>query len=138
MSALRGTVVAMVFVAGLGAYSAIGRTSNYKPAKASVFMIDRKCNFIETTTEPNGRKTARGVTDDCKSSEEWGKVREERKKDVSGTAVVHVEYVAPQDGRSHTSQLKFNGREDEFYDIKAGDQINVLVRNDNPDQVIKA
>ena len=38
----------------------------------------------------------------------------------------------------HTSQLKFTGRDDEFYDIKAGDQINVLVRNDNPDQIIKA
>lgn len=138
MSALRGTVFAMVMVAGIGTYSAIGRTSNYTPAKASVFMIDRKCNFIETTTEPGGRKTARGVTDDCKSSEEWGEVREKRSKDVSGSAVVHVEYVAPQDGRSHTSQLKYTGRDDEFYDLKAGDQINVLVRNDNPDQVIKA
>lgn len=138
MSALRGTVFAMVMVAGIGAYSAIGRASNYAPAKASVFMIDRKCQFVQTTAEPGGRKTARGITDDCKSSEEWGEVREKRTKDVSGTAVVHIQYVAPQDGRSHTSQIEFTGRDDEFYAIKAGDEIEVLVRNDNLDKVIKA
>ena len=36
-----GMVAATVFVAGVGACSVIDRSSNYQPAKASVFLIDR-------------------------------------------------------------------------------------------------
>ena len=37
-----GMVAATVFVAGIGACSVIDRGSNYQPAKASVFLIDRR------------------------------------------------------------------------------------------------
>lgn len=132
-----GATGAMVFVAGVGACSAINRGANYEAAKASIVMIDRKCNFIETTTAPDGKKTARGVTDSCNSTDEWATVREKRNKKVSGKAVVHLSYTAPQDGSSRTSKLEFTGRDDEFYELKAGDEIDVLVSNADPSKVVK-
>jgi len=52
---LRGAVVAIVFVAGVTTYNVVGRAANYKPAKASVFLIDRKCDIVETTKTADGR-----------------------------------------------------------------------------------
>ncbi len=138
MYGLRGSVAAMLFIAGVGAYSAITRTTNYEPAKGSVYLIDRKCSFVETTTDPDGRKTARGLTDSCNSTGDWDTVREKRNKTVAGTAVVHINYVAPQDGSSRTAKLEFTGRDDEFYELKAGDEIDVLVSNSDPATIVKA
>jgi hypothetical protein len=138
MYSLRGAVVAMIFVAGMGAYSAVTKSVNYDHAKASVVTIDRKCNITETTTGSDGRKTMRGTTDSCKSVDEWETVREKRTKVVSGTATIHVSYTAPKDGSSHYGELKFDGRDDEFYELKAGDEIDVLVSKSNPDVITKA
>jgi hypothetical protein len=132
-----GGAAAILFVAGMGAYTTMDRAANYAPAKASVYLIDRKCNILETTTSPDGRKTARGLTDDCKNVEEWETVRTKRTKDVSGKAVMHVNYTAPQDGSLQTSKVEYDGRDDEFYDLKVGDEIDVLVSNDDPSKVIK-
>ena len=134
---LRGAVAAMVFIAGVGVYSAIDRGVNYQAAKASVVMIDRMCNFVETSQE-DGQRVARGVTDSCNSTDEWETVKDKRNKVVSGTAVVHLTYIAPQDGSQQTSELKFDGRDDEFYELKAGDEIEVLVSNHDPSKVTKA
>ena len=41
---LYGMAASFVFICGLAAYSAIDRTANYKPARASVFLVDRKCD----------------------------------------------------------------------------------------------
>jgi hypothetical protein len=51
---------------------------------------------------------------------------------------VKVSYTAPQDGSSQTSELYFTSRDDEFYDLQAGDQIDVLVSNDDPSKIRKA
>ena len=51
---------------------------------------------------------------------------------------MNVTYNAPQDGSYQTSELHFTARDPEFYDLKAGDEINVLVRNDNPAEITKA
>lgn len=135
---LRGAAAAMLFVGGVSLYSVIDRGANYKPAKASVYLIDRTCNFVETTTEADGTTTARGVSDSCIDAEEWATVREKRNKVVSGKAVVHVSYTAPQDGSSRTAQLNFDGRDDEFYDLEFGDDIDVLVSNSDPARITKA
>ena len=45
---LRGMVIGVVVVAGASTYAVIDRGVNYKEAKASVVMIDRKCDFTET------------------------------------------------------------------------------------------
>ena len=132
-----GAGAAFLLVFGVAGFTSVNRTANYAPAKASVYLIDRKCNMVEATTEANGRTTARGYNDDCKSIPEWEVVREKRNKTVSGKAVIHVNYTAPQDGSSRTSKLEFDGRDDEFYELKAGDEIDVLVSNDDPTKVIK-
>ena len=132
-----GSLAAVGFIAIVSAFSSADRGMNYKPAKGSVYLIDRTCNFIETTTTADGHKTARGVKDSCISSDEWDSVRSKRDKDVSGKAVVHVSYTAPQDGASHTAELRFDGRDDAFYDLKAGDQIDILVSNEDPAKIIE-
>lgn len=139
MYRLYGMAAAILFVLGAAGFSAVNRVSNYKPAKGSVYLIDRKCDIVETTTTPDGRKSARGLTDDCKSAEEaWNKAKAKRDKTISGKAVVQVSYTAPQDGSSRTSELKFTSRDDEFYDLKAGDEIDILVSNTDPTKITKA
>jgi hypothetical protein len=116
----------------------VDRSANYAPAKADVYLIDRTCDYTETTTGPEGAASARDLNSSCSDVEEWETVRTKRTKVVSGKAVVHVSYTAPQDGSSHTSELQFDGRDDEFYELKAGDQMDVLVNNSDPAKVIKA
>ncbi len=135
---LRGAAAAMLFVGGVSIYSVIDRSANYAPAKAQVYLIDRTCDYTETRTEADGTTTARGMNGSCSGVEEWETVREKRTKVVSGKAVVHLSYTAPQDGITHTSKLNFTGRDDEFYELKAGDQLDVLVSAADPDKVIKA
>jgi hypothetical protein len=135
---LRGMAFTMVVVAGVGIFATVDRGVNYKEVKGSVVMIDRKCNFTETTTEEDGHTVARGITDSCNSTDEWGTVKEKRNKIVSGKAVVQVSYTAPQDGAQHFAELKFDGRDDEFYQLKAGDEIAILVSNDDPAKIRKA
>ena len=134
---LSGAVAAMVFVAGVGVYTTIDRGMNYQPAKASIVTIDRTCDFTETTRTPDGKTTARAITDACSSTDEFAKIREKRSKRISGEAVFHVSYTAPQDGSYRTSTLKFTGRDDEFYTLKAGDEIDVLVSKDDPTKITK-
>lgn len=136
---LKGTVALCVLLAGGGTWSAISRQSNYKPAKASVVLIDRKCDIIETTKTPSGRtRSSRQYNDDCKSIDAWEQARNKRDKSIAGRATVTVSYTAPQDGSYRTSTLVFTSRDDEFYDLAAGDEIDVLVQNDEPTRIRKA
>ena len=135
---LRGAAAALLFVGAVSVYSVVDRSANYAPAKADVYLIDRTCDYTETTTEADGKTTARGMNGSCSEVEEWETVRDKRTKVVSGKAVVHLSYTAPQDGSTHTSKLNFTGRDDEFYVLKAGDQVDVLVSTSDPTRVIKA
>jgi len=132
-----GATAAMVFVAGVGACSVIDRSANYQAAKASVYLIDRTCDIIETTTSA-GSKSTRVYKGDCKSIDAWEKAKSKRDKSIAGTAVVKVTYNAPQDGSYQSSELKFQSRDDEFYDLKAGDEIDILVSNEDPTKIRKA
>ena len=118
------------------------------PTTATVSMIDRTCDIITTTTtkvdDPRGTgvqldsQTKEAHKGDCKSVDEWEEVRTKKKQQVSGTATVHVDYQAPQDGSYHSATLEFTGRDDEFYDLKAGDRIEIRVAKDNPARIWKA
>ena len=118
------------------------------PAKATVTTIDRKCDIIETidrqVEDPRGSgvklkaRELNSKTGECKSVEEWAEVRKKRSKDVKGTAAVHVEYQAPQDGSYRQATLNFTGRDDEFYDLNAGDSIDILVAAKDPAKIRKA
>lgn len=112
---------------------------NAKQAKATVMYIDRDCKIISTQYDENFKPTDRETrTDSCNSIAEWDKVRVKRNKVVDGTAVVHVSYMVPQTGQPGAGELKFDGRDDEFYDLKAGDDIDILVSDADPTRIQKA
>ena len=133
----RGAVFAVGFIAVVGVYTTIDRGMNYKGAKATVFEIDRQCRFDQEYE----RGKTKMVTQSCNATDEFKKLagapRGKRKMDVDGKAVVKVSYTAPQNGSYQTSQLRFDGRDEEFYDLKAGDVIDVLVSNDDPAMIIE-
>ena len=118
------------------------------PAQAIVTTIDRKCEIIETIRheidDPRGSgvkldaQEMNSTTGDCKSVDEWAEVRSKRTKLVQGTAAVHVDYQAPQDGSYHSATLNFTGRDDEFYELSAGDSVAIIVARDDPAKIRKA
>ena len=118
------------------------------PAEAMVTTIDRKCEIIETIRreidDPRGSgvkldaQEMKSTTGDCKSVEEWAEVRSKRTKMVQGTAAVHIDYRAPQDGSYHSATLNFTGRDDEFYELSAGDTVAIIVSNSDPTKIRKA
>jgi hypothetical protein len=128
---------AMGVVAVVTVTSTVNRGMNYKAAKATVFLVDRECRF--TREYEGGKKEA--VTQSCNATEEFKSIANasngKRKMDVDGKAVVKISYNAPQDGSYQTSQLRFDGRDEEFYELKAGDQIDILVSNDDPAMIIE-
>ena len=133
-----GVAAAMVLVATVGTVSAIER-SHWQPAKASVSYIDRSCKIVQTAYDENwNAKSSRTFTDACSSVDEWEKVRAKRTKLVEGKAVVHLDFVVHETGQSGTAELKYTGRDDEFYEMKAGDEVEILVNKDDPTRVKKA
>jgi hypothetical protein len=137
ISSLRGAVAAMILVAGLGAWSAIRRDVDFQRAKATVSYIDRTCDFVEKS-QRGSTESVRDYTESCYSTDEFDTVREKRNKVVSGRAVVHLSYTAPKDGSYQTAELPLTGRDDEFYELKAGDEIDILVSNRDPAKIRKA
>ena len=129
---MRGAIFAVGLVVVVTITGTINRGMNYTPANATVFLVDRECRF--THEYEGGRKEF--VTESCNSTDEFKTIANapngKRKMDVDGKAVVKVSYNAPQDGSYQTSQLRYDGRDDEFYKLKAGDQIDILVSNDDP------
>ncbi len=134
---MRGYLLGVGMVVVVGVVSSITRGMNYTPAKATVFLVDRECRF---NREYEGGKTEY-VTQSCNATDEFKTIAKapggKRKMDVDGKAVVKVTYNAPQDGSYQTSQLRFDGRDDEFYTVKAGDQIDILVSNEDPAKIIE-
>ena len=137
MYRLYGMAAAILFILGMAGYNAMDRATHDKPARASVFVIDRKCDIVETTTSSTSKST-RIYSDDCKSIEAWDSARAKRDKGISGQATVKVSYTAPQEGSYQTSELHFTARDSEFYDLKAGDEINILVSNEDHSKIRKA
>lgn len=125
-----------------------GCSSGAIPAKGTVTTIDRTCEIVETITREVDHPRASGhkvkaqemnsMTGDCDSVEEWAEVRAKRSKKVAGNADVHVVYQAPQDSSFHSATLHFTGRDDEFYTLRAGETVDILVAKDNPAKIRKA
>jgi hypothetical protein len=135
-----GTAALFVLIAGIGIIS-VADEGSYKPATATVSTIDRICDFTETRTYADGHKEAKDITDLCNSTDEWDKVRDEirnkQRRKISGKETVHLTYTAPQDGTFRTADLQFTGNDDEFYELVAGSQVNILVRDQDPSKVRK-
>jgi hypothetical protein len=120
---------------------------DWLPAKASVTSIDRKCEIIETERTPIADPRAPGNTIDaqktrsysgnCSDVAEWEGVRTKHSKKVEGEATVHLIYTRA-DGQTGSAQLHYDGGDDEFYDLRYGDELNVLVDPADPAHVRKA
>ena len=132
-AALQRSLLVMAICAG-----ATGCSPTADKVKATVTTIDRTCDFIETEFEGKKAVSARGYTDSCSSTDEWAKVSEKRNKTVAGRATIHVSYVAPADGSEHIGEFKITGRDDAFYEVKAGDQIEILVSKSDPTKIRQA
>ena len=127
-----GALAAVGFVTLVGGYNMFDRGMNYTAAKATVFRIDRECSF---TNYGDGKSEI--IREDCSVTPEFKEISaaEKRSKDVDGTAVVKVSYAAPQDGSSRTGELRFTGRDNQFYKLKSGDELTILVSNDDPNAI---
>jgi hypothetical protein len=135
---LYGMAGGAVLVAGIAAIG-LADGASWSPAKASVSYIDRKCTIITTKFDGDYKATSQSSrTDDCNSIDEWEKVRKTRSKAVDGTAILHLSYTDPKTGQSESGELKFDGRDDEFYRINAGDEIAIEVSKDDPTRIRKA
>jgi hypothetical protein len=128
-------------VAAFGAAVAIsgGGESNWQPAKATISTIDRKCQIVETKNDQDYRaKEMSTHTGDCNSVDEWEKVKTKHDRTIAGTAVVHLNYTAPQNGHDQMGDLRFTPRDDEFFELKAGDEVRILVSKSDPAKIRKA
>ena len=115
--------------------------------EATVATIDHNCEIIESVTrevkDPRGgggpieAQEMKSKKGECKSVGEWKEVRSKRNKLVDGTADVHVTYRAP-DGSFQTGTVTYTGQEDEFYELKAGDPLPIMVDAENPRRIWKA
>jgi hypothetical protein len=133
-----GGVAAVVLIAAVS-IGGTAESSQWQRTTASVYMIDRKCQIVETSYDGEyKRKSSRVYTDSCSSLDEWGEVRKKRTKDIAGKAVVFLNYTAPGSGQTQMGKLNFDGHDDEFYELKAGDQIEILVSEKDPTKVKKA
>ena len=125
------TVVACAALAGC--------VPNAERTTATITFIDRTCEIVRTAYDEDYKKIGSSTfKDSCNSIDEWDKVRTKRNKIVDGKAIVHLSYVAPQNGQSENGELTFDGRDDEFYRLKAGDQIAILVSKADPTRIQKA
>ncbi|WP_205481277.1 hypothetical protein [Sphingomonas arenae] len=121
--------------------------ANGVPTEATVATIDHTCEIIEKVSrevkDPRGGGGTIEATEqssrkgECKSVGEWKEVRSKRNKQVEGTADVHVTYRAP-DGSFQTGTVTYTGRDDEFYELKAGDPLKIMVDAEDPKRIWKA
>ncbi|WP_152569566.1 MULTISPECIES: hypothetical protein [Sphingomonas] len=136
---------AALVAAAAGCLSGCG--PNWVPAKGSITRIDRACEIIETSRtpvddprEPGKQLDAskeRHYTGECADVAEWDKVRTKHSKKVEGEATVAVMYTRA-DGQTGSGELHFDGGDPEFYDLRYGDDVNVLVDPENPAHLRKA
>lgn len=129
-----GMLATVGFIAIGTTVSAVNRSSNYAPAEATVFVIERQCDFTRTHSDGRTEK----VTQSCNATDDFKKMRggKGRALDIAGKAEVKLSYTAPQDGSYRTASLHFTGRDDEFYSLKADDKVKILVANENLDKIM--
>lgn len=112
------------------------------PTVATVTTIDRTCSIVEKTKItgidgkelPGSGKEVRTYKGDCNQVDDWEHVKAERSMTVDGSADINFVYLAP-DGKQHNGTLHFTGRDDEFYELKAGDELKIRVAKDDPTRV---
>lgn len=129
----------LLLLTTLPAALALGACGNSKPATAMVTTIDRKCNIIEQSYEESSageRKMGakRSYEGECHEIDDWEKVKKKRGMNLKGHADIHLSYAGP-DGKSYTGKIRVTGRDSEFYDLKSGDSVKIMVDPDKPERI---
>ena len=134
---LRGMAFGIGALAVIGTIGMVDRATNWTAAKGRVYLIDRKCEFVarsasdrSSSITSSGRSGA-STTDDCASNPDWTRVKAAHEK-VVGKALVKVSYTHPKTGQSALGTFKLDGKDDAFYTLKSGDDVRILVNNDDP------
>lgn len=117
----------------------VSACGNGVAATAMVTTIDRKCTIIEQayTESATGNRTVgekRSYEGECHEVDDWDKVKKKRGMNLKGRAEIHLTYVGP-DGKSHDGTIKVDGRDSEFYDLKAGDSVQIMMDPDQPKRI---
>ena len=123
----------------LACASTLSACGNSVPAKAMVMMIDRKCSITEQKYKESldGKRQmgeSRSYEGDCREIDNWETVKKKRGMNLKGNAEIHLSYVGP-DGKSRTGAIAVTGRDAEFYDLKAGDSVQIMVDPDQPERI---
>ncbi len=127
---MRAVWICMVTMAALG-----GCDSNTTPVKATVLSIDRTCTFIAKDAAKTETEEPCSTTPEFREFADKGKPNGNR---LVGREVMHLSWTAPADGSMHYGDLKFTGRDDEFYTVNADDQIAIRIKKDDPSMFRRA
>ena len=139
MYRLYGGAFAFIAIATMGAMNAYERNANFAPVTAKIWTIKRTCNFTVTTSDYNGKQigAAKSDTTDCEDTPEFSSIRETRSKRVDGTAVVKFSYTSPVDNSFQSGEFKYDGGDDEFYNLHADQTITILASKTKRDEYRK-
>jgi hypothetical protein len=129
-------------VAGVAVlYGVLDRALNNTAVDGKIYDIKRTCDYTSYYTNKDGEniKVGNAFTENCSSTSEFQSIASDykhRKKDVEGKAIVTVRYAFADNGY-YLADLKFTGHDDEFYTLHEGDNIKILVNNDDPTKISK-
>lgn len=131
-----------LLLATLAASAMLSGCGNSVPAQAMVMTIDRTCTIVEKTKFtgldgkdlPGSGQEVRTYEGECHEIDNWDEVKRKRGMNLKGRAEIHLSYAGP-DGRQHTGTIKVTGQDAEFYDLKAGDSVGIMVDPDQPDRI---
>ena len=127
---MRAVWISLVTMAALA-----GCDSNTIPVKATVLSIDRTCTFITRDAAKTESDEPCSTTPEFREFADKGKLGKER---LIGNEVMHLSWTAPADGSMHYGDLKFTGRDDEFYTVNAGDLMDIRIKKDDPSMFRRA
>ena len=135
-----GRLIAIGFVGIVSDYTFLERKLNNTAVEATVYNIERTCKYTQYFDDVDGNRVVldSNVKRGCSSTFDFQRVASDyrhREKDLDGEAVVTVRYALPENTGYYLSDLKFTGRDDEFYTLHDGDKINILVSNDDPTKI---
>lgn len=128
----------MMLAGGIAACGTVDPETDWGPTKATIFRIDRLCTSKYIFGAPDKPDEQVTNTRDCQMSPAFLKAASKqagRANYVHATATVKVTYIAPQDRTQHTGEVIFTGADDQFYALKAGDTLPILVSRTDPETI---
>jgi hypothetical protein len=121
---------------------ALAGCGNSVSATAMVTTIDRTCSIVEKRKFtgmdgkdlPGSGQEVRTYEGECHEVDDWDKVKRKREMNLKGKAEIHLVYAGP-DGKQHNGSIKVTGQDSEFYDLKAGDSVDIRLDPEQPERI---